>query len=322
MSGWHPSSRPQAARRRAAMLDRARQYFLTEDVMPVDTPSLSPFAASDPHIDSLRVYASSGGRFFLRTSPEFHMKRLLAAGYPNIYSICRVFRDGEIGKRHLPEFTMIEWYRLGFKLPAIVADAAMLIAHCLDDASLIDSAFVIDYRDAFARFAGIDVLTASHDELASSAKADKSLRKTLGKNRDMWLDLVLAAVVAPKFAADRLTVLQHFPASKAALARLCPDDRQLADRFEIFMGSMELANGYVELTDAAEQRRRVDGELQQRRNMLRTVAPRDERLLEALDAGLPRCAGVAVGVERLQMLLDGTDDIGDVVTFSFEAGDS
>jgi len=298
------------------MLDRARGHFLAQDVMPVDTPALSRFAASDPHIDSLRVLAAAGSRYFLCTSPEFHMKRLLAAGYPDIYSICRVFRDGESGRQHLPEFTLIEWYRLGFGLAAIINDAISLIARCLDDAALIDSAISMDYCDAFAQFAGVDALTASYNELASVASADAALREALGTNRDMWLDLLLGAVVAPQLAADRLTVLRHFPASKAALARLCPENRQLADRFEIFKGKTELANGYVELTDAAEQRLRMDNELQQRRAMHHMVAPLDELLLEALGAGLPRCAGVAVGVERLQMLLDGTDDISDVVTFA------
>lgn len=321
MSNWRPSSPASAARRRANMLDRARRYFLAANVLAVDTPALSRFAVSDPHIDSLAVLSAAGRRCFLHTSPEFHMKRLLAAGYPDIYSICRVFRDGEAGSKHLPEFTMIEWYRLDLELAGIVADAVALIAACLDDSTLANSAVSVDYADAFTDYAGIDVLTASADDLAHGVNADRDLRTALGTDRDAWLDLILSNAVIPRFSAGRLTVLQRFPASKAALARLCPEDQRFADRFEIFFGSMELANGYVELTDANEQRLRIDRDLQRRRNLQRSVEPWDKNFLQAMDNGLPACAGVAVGVERLQMILDGADHIRDVVTFASDTED-
>lgn len=316
MSDWQPSSPAAVARRRAALLGRARRYFATEDVLAVDTPALGTGIGSDPNSDALVVTAFSGHEYFLHTSPEFCMKRLLASGYPDIYSICRVYRDGESGPQHLLEFTLIEWYRLGFGLGDIVTDTLRLIAQCLDNPALAETADTYDYRDAFQRFAGVDVLHASPDELADCAGADTRLRGAMSQHRDGWLDLIQATVVAPRFDTDRLTVLQHYPASMAALARLCPGDARFADRFEVFLGKRELANGYVELTDAKEQRRRFAEETQLRDRAGRRSGPPDTFLLQALESGLPECSGVAVGVERLQMVLDQTDNIGDVVTFT------
>lgn len=300
------------------MLERARAYFTSQDVLAVDTPALSRFAGSDPNIDSLAVQSQHSGDYFLHTSPEFCMKRLLAAGYPDIYSICRVYRDGESGNRHVPEFTMIEWYRLGFELQAIVDDTVGFIASCLDAPSLAESVESLSYAEAFRNYADIDAVAASIDELAQCAAADARLRREIGNDRDAWLDLIMSTVVAPRLSADGLTVIRHYPASQAALARLCPDDECVADRFEVFHGAMELANGYVELTDGEEQRRRIDADLEKRQQLGRNVYPWDRTLIGALEAGLPDCAGVAVGLERLQMVFDKTDDISDVMTFAFE----
>ncbi len=302
------------------MLERVRRFFVERDVLAVDTPALSRFAASDPHIESFSVHSSTGAQpdWYLHTSPEFHMKRLLAAGYPDIYSICRVFRDGESGKRHQPEFTLVEWYRLGYGLDAISDETTQFIAAVLERPELCDAVDRIEYREAFLRYAGIDPLTADDVELADCVAADKDLRTAIGQRRDTWLDLVLSSRLTPQFAEDRLTVLRHYPASQAALARLCPADNSVADRFEVFLGSMELANGYVELTDVAEQRRRIDEECDRRHKLGRPAQPIDHNLVAALETGLPECAGVALGFERLQMLQDRSDDICDVVTFALQ----
>ncbi|MDH3373962.1 MAG: EF-P lysine aminoacylase EpmA [Gammaproteobacteria bacterium] len=318
MRDWEPMSGPAAARRRADLLDRARGYFKAHDILAVDTPALSKYAASDPNIDSLSVRAQHDQDLFLHTSPEFAMKRLLAGGYPDIYSICRVFRDGEIGMRHLPEFTLIEWYRLGFDLDAIIGDTLRLLATCLDRPRLVKSSVQHNYADAFAAFAGVDVFEASEEKLADRCNADPGLRPEIGVHRDAWLDLILGTIIAPQFAHDCLTVVRHFPSSQAGLARLCPDDQRVADRFEVFCGDVELANGYVELRDAEEQRHRIEHDLETRQRDGRRAYPPDLSLIDALDAGLPACAGVAVGVERLHMTLDQTDDIRDVVTFASE----
>ncbi len=315
MTAWRPSSQPDAARRRADLLERARTYFAEQDVLAVDTPALGQVAGSDPHIESLSVRSVSGTDFFLHTSPESCMKRLLAAGYPDIYSICRVYRDGETGRQHLTEFTMIEWYRLGFDLAAIISDATTCIATCLEMPELMDKVVTLEYRDAFMTYAGIEIASARSEELAKCVAADDDLRERIGDDRDTWLDLILGTIVAPRLPPKCLTVLQHYPASKAALARLCPDDNKVADRFEIFFGAMELANGYVELRDAEEQRHRFEQDQEVRRSAGQSVQALDFLLLQALESGLPDCAGVAIGVERLQMLHDRTENIRDVVTF-------
>jgi len=294
------------------MLARARRYFAANDVLAVDTPSLSPSAPTDRHIDSLSLKESGP---FLQTSPEFHMKRMLAAGYPDIYSICRVFRGGETGRTHLSEFTMIEWYRHSMRLGAIVQDTVQLIAAILGRSDLLKSVFRQDYAAAFVDGIGLDPSTAGLDELAGAAVADNSLRDALADDRDAWLDLILVTRIAPEFRNDRLTVIQHYPASQAALARICPDNAMVADRFEVYYGALELANGYVELTDPDEQARRMDHDLDARRARNLPEVPRDEQLIAALKSGLPDCAGVALGFERLHMIDAAVDDIRNVVSF-------
>ena len=319
MSNWKPSSDATVATRRAQLLDRARQYFRSQDVLAVDTPALSRYACSDPNIESLGVRSKPGKDSFLHTSPEFYMKRLLASGYPDIYSICRVFRDGESGKRHAPEFTMAEWYRLGFDLDSIIEDTVAFIAACLDLATLNEDVAIVEYRDVIQEVAGIDALDASDSDLISCASDDPRLQTELEGDRDAALDLIMSTMVAPRFAPDQLTVVRHYPASQAALARLCPGDDRVADRFEIFCGDLELANGYVELTDATQQRQRFAQDLAVRERSGRSSLLADESLLAALESGLPACAGVSVGIERLHMVFDQAEDMRDVITFVTES---
>lgn len=301
------------------MLQRLRAYFDAESVLEVDTPALSATAVSDINIESLAVRSDlTEASLYLHTSPEFCMKRLLASGYPDIYSICRVYRDGEVGRNHQPEFTMVEWYRLGFGLAGIIADTLKAIAMALDTPKLADDVPVIDYRDAFLDVSGVDPLQASISDLASAADADDQLRRALGDARDDWLDLILTTKIAATFAANKFTVLQHYPASQAALAQICPNDTSVADRFEVFMGPIELANGYVELTDAGIQAERIANDQALREARGQAVRPHDQSLLAALESGLPACAGVAMGLERLQMMHDKTDDIRKVISFPFE----
>jgi len=298
------------------MLERARQYFAAQDILAVDTPALSGHATSDTNIASISAHTAAGERLYLQTSPEMYMKRLLASGYPDIYSICRVFRDGEAGQRHNPEFTMAEWYRLGFDLTQIIDDTVGFIATCLNLPRLADDVVQYDYATAFKKFADVDAFSASADQLLSRYSDDDRFKSVLGDDRQAALDLIMSTVIAPRFAADQLTVIRHYPADQAALSRICPNDDRVADRFEVFCGDLELANGYVELTDAGEQRRRFEQDAESRRTSGGEPVAIDELLLAALEAGLPDCAGVAIGMERLQMLLDQTDDIGDVVTFT------
>lgn len=302
------------------MLSRVRAYFAAAGVLEVDTPALSPYAVSDTQIESLAISRSlvSSRPLYLHTSPEFCMKRLLADGYPDIYSICRVFRDGESGSRHQPEFTMVEWYRLDYGLQQIIDDSVGVIDAALGGAAQSGRPRQFDYRELFLQTVGLDPLLASVEELAKVSKADADLQRAIGDQRDDWLDLVLSTVIVPGFERGQVTVLRHYPAQQAALARLCPDDPTVADRFEVFVGEIEVANGYVELTDADEQRRRINRDIEDREQRDRPARPVDESLLAALEAGLRPCAGVAIGFERLQMIHDNTDDIRDVLTFAFE----
>lgn len=212
---------------------------------------------------------------------------------------------------------MIEWYRLDVGLAEIIADTLDVVRAALG-AVAPQRVQQHDYRALFMQQLGLDSQDASVAALAAHLQADEGLQAALGNERDDWLDLILTSQIVPGFATDCLTVLRHYPASQAALARLCPDDARVADRFEIFVGSVEVANGYVELTDAAEQQRRFEQDNDKRRRQGRPLRPFDTALLDALEHGLPACAGVAMGLERLQMLHDGTDDIRDVLTFAFE----
>ncbi|MDJ0760409.1 MAG: EF-P lysine aminoacylase EpmA [Woeseiaceae bacterium] len=317
---WRPSSSADVARQRAMLLDRTRSYFRDQSVLEVDTPALSSSAVSDPNIKSLSVAGVDDGvaRLFLHTSPEFCMKRMLADGYPDIYSICRVFRGGELGRSHQPEFTMVEWYRLEFGLAEIIEDTLRLLAVALGDRTPTRPPAQLTYRQAFIDTVGVDPLTTNTEALAHATTKDEALRDAIGDDRNAWLDLLFSTTVADSFPGDRLTVVTHFPAGQAALARLDDDDASVAERFEVFSGALELANGYVELTDEIELRARFRSDLDKRAATGSTVPPLDERFLQAMRSGLPACAGVALGFERLHMLYAGTRNIRDVISFEFE----
>jgi len=318
--GWHPLSSVESALRRAAMLNRARAFFEERKILEVDTPILSRFAVSDPHIESIEVtlQLDPGKPWFLQTSPEYCMKRLLSAGYPDIYEICKVFRDAEAGRYHQPEFTMVEWYRLGFDLNDIMQDALEFITALVDAKRFDKAPMLLSHAEAFSEFAGIDSSTADIETLAAAAGADDQLKESLGDRRDDWLDLILAEKISRKFPTDRLTALCHYPASQAALSRICPDDASVADRFEVFAGDLELANGYVELVDVKEQSSRFEADQSARKQAGRQQRPIDRALIAALASGLPACAGVSVGFDRVHMLNEGADDIRQALSFAFE----
>lgn len=317
---WKPIAGVAAAQQRALLLQRAREFFRQRNVLEIDTPILGEAAVSDPGIESMatKLALSPAKTFYLQTSPEFYMKRLLAAGFPDIFEIGKVFRDAELGRNHQPEFTLIEWYRLGFELEQIIQETVAFIEALLDSSRITATADHFNYRDAFQRFADIDPIAANMDQLFKHLDADQDLQNSLGDSVDACLDLLMATRIAPQFKTDRLTVVQHYPASQAALARICPDDRAVADRFEVFFGSLELANGYVELTDAAEQRRRCAADQDKREKDNAPIRPLDEKFIASLESGLPACAGVAVGFDRLLMVHAGTNDIRDVRHFPVE----
>lgn len=311
---WQPNCGVAMAKTRAEMTRAARHFFHERDVLEVTTPILSRVTTTDPNVESLTT-KTVHGHAFLQTSPEYCMKRLLSAGYPDIYQICPVFRAAESGRHHLPEFTMIEWYRRGFGLHDMMRETVAMIAALLPDRALQNTGFC-SYRDVFLDNLDIDPLVCDVEVLASAMGADDRLRAALGSDKDVWLDLVMTDRIAPAFDSHNLTVVFHYPESQAALARTCPDDELVADRFEVYLGPLELANGFVELTDPVEQRRRFMKDRKRRAQAGQAMHDIDEALLAALESGLPSCAGVAVGLERLLMLQVDAADVHDVVTFS------
>ncbi len=313
---WRPRGGRERWRARARILAALRAFFAARGVLEVETPLLCAHGAMDPAIASFEVRGPDGRRRWLQTSPEYAMKRLLAAGSGPIYQLGRAFRSGEAGARHNPEFTLLEWYRPGF-------DHHRLMDEC---GALVDSVLGcgrperIEYAEAFRRLAGVDVDADPLEALRARARAAGADEGTArGLERDACLDLLLSHRVQPGLAGlagARAVFVHDYPASQAALARLrAAPHGERAERFELFVDGVELANGYHELTDPGEQRRRFEEEAARRRaHGLAPMAP-DERLLAALAHGLPACAGVALGVDRLVMLALGLRELGEAMAF-------
>ncbi len=308
-----------ALRQRAALNALIRAFFAERDVLEVETPILSAAGNTEPNIDSFHtrfsghVDAGSAQRW-LRTSPEYPLKRLLAAGVGDCYELGRVFRNGEAGGRHNPEFTLLEWYRVGWDHHRLIEETAALVRAALGLVQRTATLRVIDYRGLYQQALEIDPFDASLEQLQAPL-ADIRIDAD-GLTRDDWLDLLMTHCIQPGFDDDTMTVVHDWPASQAALARVRPGRPPLAERFELYLGAVELANGYHELNDAAEQRARFERDLATRRTRGDVLPPLDEPLLAALP-GLPDCAGVAVGVDRLLMALNRTLRIADVLAIDF-----
>ena len=321
---WRPTASLDNLRLRAGILARIRAFFSRLDVLEVDTPVLSPAASTDPALASFKTHyhgpcVVEGQTRYLHTSPEFPMKRLLAAGSGSIYQICKVFRDGESGVRHNPEFTLLEWYRTGFDYLDLMDEVERLLADVLLDIMPIETVHHWCYRDLFDEIAGIDPFTATPAELQALLHSDHEVTAVglADDDRDAWLDLVMTHVIEPRLG-DGLVFVRDYPASQAALARLRSGNPPVAARFEVYLNGVELANGFHELTDVVEQRLRFEKELERRRQTGVEAVKPDERFLSALNAGLPDCAGVALGLDRLLMLASGSERMQDVIAFPFD----
>ena len=303
------------------MLQSMRAFFTERQILEVDTPVLSASAITDPHLHSFFTEFRNT-RYFLHTSPEFFMKRLLASGSGDIYQICKVFRDDEQGRQHNPEFSMLEWYRTGFDHHRLMDEVEQFIYYLSDQLNTeiaSNNITRISYQQAFINALGIDPLIASADELKITAQQNH-IAIPIGMDehdKDMWLDWLMTQSVAPSFAKNSFTFLFDYPASQAALAKISQQDDRVAHRFELFYGELELANGFYELTDAKQQRRRFEHENTLRVQQDIETMPIDESLLAALENGLPECAGVAVGVDRLLMVLLNQSNISNVLSFDF-----
>ncbi|MEO6184852.1 MAG: EF-P lysine aminoacylase EpmA [Steroidobacteraceae bacterium] len=317
-TAWRPVATLQALRQRAALLDCVRAFFRARGVLEVETPAVLAYTVTDVQIESLTLTTVPAR--YLQSSPEYPMKRLLAAGSGDIVQICRVFRAGERSRLHNPEFTMIEWYRLDHGLHAIMAETAALAAELLRCAGRSPPPVqLLSYRDAFQAKLGCDPLSACRAELDElCAKLGLATQSIATATRDDLLDFLIATQVGPGLGRDHLTCLHHFPAAQAALAQIDAEDPRTALRFELYAEGVELANGYVELGSSNEQRQRFRADQVERQRRGLAQPEMDVRLLAALEHGLPPCAGVAMGFDRVAMLACGTTSIDAVQAFPWE----
>lgn len=317
---WRPGAGLEALRLRARLYALVRAFFADRDVLEVETPVLSEAGNTEPNIESFTT-GFSGHRDagppqrWLRTSPEYPLKRLLAAGIGDCYELGRVFRNGEAGGRHNPEFSMLEWYRIGWDHLRLADETVELVQRALALAGRRAQVLSLTYRELFVQAAAVDPFAATDAQLQAPLRGFGIDGQGLG--RDDWLDLLMTHCIQPHFPADRITVVHDWPATQCALAKIRQDDPPVAERFELYLGQFELANGYHELTDAREQRARFERDDRRRAARGQVRPPVDARLLAALASGMPDCAGVALGIERLLMALAGTARIGDVLAFDF-----
>ncbi len=320
-SDWRPGTDLEALRARADMLADLRAHFAASGVLEVETPLACSAAGTDPALQPLSARYTGpiypdGTSLYLQTSPEFAMKRLLAAGSGPIYQICKAFRDGEAGRLHNPEFTILEWYRPGWDLPALIDEVVAVARLALAQPQLAVRRH--DYAALFAIHLDIDVFVSSAEQLRELALRHTILgAEHMDLDRDGWLDLLFSHLIQPQLGSDRLCVVSNYPASQAALARLNADGLTAA-RFELFHRGVELANGFHELTDADEQAARFEADNCARRSRGLPPVRIDRRLLGAMQQGLAACAGVAVGLDRLLMLRLGRNDIDEVLSFSLQ----
>lgn len=316
---WKPTAEISLLRARAQIVQQIRRFFDSRGVLEVETPVLSAAGAVDLNIQSMTVDtyspAYANGRAWLHSSPEFAMKRLLCAGSGDIYQICKVFRAEELGSRHNPEFTLLEWYRTGYTMQRLMLEVDSLIQTLATGLIDLRESRYLSYQAAFESTIFVNPLTASAAELAACL-SEHEVELPAGCDRADLLDLCMALLVEPRLAKDRLVFIYHYPANQAALSKLNPDDPSVALRFEVFLNGMELANGFEELQDAGEQAARFNQEFQARARAGKSEVPIDQNFLRGLAAGLPQCSGVALGVDRLIMVLTETHQIDGVLSFS------
>ena len=324
-SSWRPACDLAALQTRAQLLAAIRRFFAERDVLEVETPLLCQAGGTDPNLSPFLTRFRLPGQLegiplYLQTSPEFAMKRLLAAGSGSIYQICKAFRNEEAGRYHNPEFTLLEWYRVGFGLEGLMDEIDDLLLGLFVGIRRLEPSERIAYREAFRRHVGVDPLAATIGELAESASRHglTEAHTLCGENRPLWLDLLFSHLVQPRLGRERISFVFDYPACQPSLARGKPGDPAVVERAEVFMDGLELANGFHELADPSEQERRFDGDLAVRRARGLIQPSKDTRLLAALAAGLPDCCGVALGLDRLLMLLTGAGTIDEVLAFPAE----
>ena len=314
---WRPSASIKVLKQRALVLQKIRQFFIERDVLEVDTPALSHATVTDEHLHSFSTqfnhpFAPQTCTLYLQTSPEFAMKRLLSAGSGAIYQICKSFRNEETGRFHNPEFTMLEWYRPGFdhlQLMTEIDELIQMIVGC-------DKAERVTYQNIFKQYLGCDPLTASLFDIKTLAcQYGYAELASSESNKDTLLMLLFSQHVEPQIGKNRPCFVMDFPASQAALAKISPTNPLVAERFELYFQGIELANGFHELTDGPEQLRRFEHDNVKRQNRGQDIMPIDQNFMAAIKSGLPACAGVALGIDRLLMLALNCSKIDQVIAF-------
>lgn len=318
---WQATMTWENAQKRAQILKQVRKFFAERNVVEVETPALSQGTVTDVYLDAFQCnynfLASSSSdesdTLYLQTSPEFHMKRLLASGYGCIYQICKAFRHEEAGRYHNPEFTMLEWYRIGFNqfdLMSEVSDLLKAVLACKEPQ-------LSSYQDIFLKHVAIDPLTASFEALIDliSARGKSAQWLVQSKDKDLLLQFIFSELIEPEIGKDAPQFVYNFPVAQASLAKVNQDDSRVAERFECYYRGIELVNGFNELTDANEQLKRFEQDNEKRASQGLPLRPIDTNFIAALKLGLPQCAGVALGVDRLVMLANSSSNIEKVQSF-------
>jgi len=324
MSDWQPTASLDMLKTKARLLSKLRAFFAEKNILEVQTPVLSHAGNTEPTLESFVIQQHENPQHkiqpsFLNTSPEFAMKRLLAAGSGSIYQITPAFRQDEQGKKHNPEFTLLEWYRLDFDHHALMGEVNALVRFVADGILNLERSRFYSYQDVMKTFADIDPFDSTNDELKEATfKAGIDAVGMDEASQDSWLDLLMSQVVEKNLPLNCPVFIYDYPASQAALAKIRKGSPDVAERFELYINGMELANGFHELSDAKEQAERFHNEQLQRQNSGQQGIPADYHLIAALKHGLPDCAGVAIGLDRLLMLLTKAAHIDEVLTFPFD----
>ncbi|GJH42052.1 elongation factor P--(R)-beta-lysine ligase [Pasteurella canis] len=315
---WQPTASIKNLLARAKIIAEIRRFFTDRGLLEVETPILSEFGVTDVHLSTFDTefnspFAEQSKKLWLSTSPEYHMKRLLAAGSGPIFQLCHVFRNEESGRHHNPEFTMLEWYRPHFDMYRLINEVDDLLQQILD----CPPTEGLSYQFVFQEYVGLDPLSVDREELIAKAK-EYNLLSAEEEDRDTLLQFLFSTIVEPNIGKEHPIAVYHFPATQAALAQISSEDHRVAERFEFYYQGLELANGFHELTDVNEQLRRFEQDNVQRQKIGLPQRAIDKRLLAALQAGVPNCSGVALGVDRLLMIALQAQTIKDVIAFGIE----
>ncbi|WP_114324900.1 elongation factor P--(R)-beta-lysine ligase [Candidatus Colwellia aromaticivorans] len=318
---WQPTLSWEYAQKRAQILQNIRQFFDERNVIEVETPALSQGTVTDVHLDAITCRYNflcdsspeKATNLYLQTSPEFHMKRLLASGYGCIFQIAKAFRHEEAGRFHNPEFTLLEWYRLGFDHFMLMEEVAQLLKAVLDCTEPTQTT----YQQLFIDLLSTDPLMATRVQLLSLIKDHDKLSEwlTVEQDNDILLQFIFSEIIEPQIGNDSPCFVYNFPRSQASLAKICPQDTRVAERFECYFHGVELVNGFNELTDIDAQSKRFQEDNTKRKMLSLPEKPIDKNFIAALSQGLPQCSGVALGLDRLIMLALKVENIEQVVSF-------